>query len=129
MRIEVEGYPAPKDVHFSIRNPRHRDHARFRRLREEATKVMAGRRWYDGPVRMEFTLYAPKLDKRLLDYVAGVEDTLDGSHGCEFTYLPIVYQDDCQICSIEYRFVEAEEVRYVVEVVFLGPQFHGNSND
>jgi hypothetical protein len=81
---------------------------------------MAGRRWYDGPVRMDFTLYAPEKDLSLTDFAGGVQDTLDGSHGCEFTYLPIVYQDDCQICDLRMQFIESERVHYIIKVTFLG---------
>lgn len=122
LRIRVDGYPPDKDVHFSIRNPRHPRHERFKHLRAAAIAVMAGRRWYDGPVRLDFTLYAPSLDRRLLDYADGIQDTLDGSHGCHFTYLPIVYEDDCQVCIAEDRFVASQETYYVVEVGFLSNQ-------
>jgi hypothetical protein len=119
--IEVAGLPAPKDVHFSIRNPKHRNHDRFKRLRIAATDAMADRRWFHGPVAMTFVLYAPQMEVALVDYVGGVMDTLDGSHGCAFTYLPIVYQDDCQICSSESKFIRSDETKYVIEIVFLQP--------
>ena len=69
--------------------------------------------WYPGPVAIEFTLrgpedfsqvagadYADGKPCALLDYAAGIEDTLDGCHGFSFTYLPVVFEDDCQIAEI-----------------------------
>lgn len=50
--IEVEGEPPHKDRHFSIRNPKHPKYGLFLKLRQEAIKAMAGRKWYDGPVRL-----------------------------------------------------------------------------
>lgn len=80
---------------------------------------MAGRRWYDGPIVMKLTLRANTLDKPLEDYFAGIEDTLDGSHGDTFTYLPIVFQDDCQVYDAQMRFVKDTETVYAVEIDFI----------
>lgn len=57
--------------------------------------------------------------------MGGIADTLDGSHGCEFTYLPIVYQDDCQVVESESKFIVSNETRYVLEVIFLGGKVGG----
>ena len=75
---------------------------------------MAGRAWIVGPVRIEFVLCAPGFEsgKVLLDYVSGIEDTVDGSSGYTFTYLPIVIEDDCQICQCKARLVVSKEVSY-----------------
>ena len=43
--------------------------------------------------------------------------------------LPIVYQDDCQICSAHYRFIESQEVCYVVEITFLDPHTKAGGED
>jgi len=51
--IEVEGPPPYKDMRFSIRNPRHRHHARFSALRAAAIRAMGGRSWYAGAVGLE----------------------------------------------------------------------------
>jgi hypothetical protein len=119
MQINVAGLPPFKDTKFSIRNRRHPHYAAFVRLRQEATKAMAGRRWYDGAISMTFTLRAKSLDEPLIDYVGGIMDSLDGSHGDTFTYLPIVYQDDCQVCGGTWKFIRDEETRYIVEIDFL----------
>jgi len=119
--IEVEGYPPYKDEHFSMRNLRHRNYPAFLKLRKAAIRAMAGRAWCFGPVAMNLRLYAPEFEKNkiLLDYAAGIEDTLDGSSGCEFTYLPIVFEDDCQVASGRSKFIKADVPRYRVEIVFL----------
>jgi hypothetical protein len=86
-----------------------------------AVGAMNGSAWYFGPVAMNVTLSAPALEKgkRLVDYIAGIQDTLDGSSGCEFTYLPIVFEDDCQVVGGRSRFVKTEKVCYEVEVEFM----------
>ena len=82
--------------------------------------AMAGRRWTDGAVRLDFTLHAPRLrSETLSDYVGGICDTLDGSHGDHFTYLPIVFQDDCQVVSGASQFKSSQRTYYVVAVTFL----------
>jgi hypothetical protein len=106
--LRVRGLPPYKDISFSIRNPRHRHHQRFVDLRQAATRAMGGRAWYTGSVGLKLNIHAPILDRnrKWADYLGGVADTLDGSHGFSFTYLPIVYQDDCQFAMISGRFVE-----------------------
>ena len=120
IEIVVDDLPPKKDLHFSIRNVRHKKYKGFLALRNKAIEAMAGRAWYDGPVEMEFTLYAPasSMDDGLTMYAAGIEDTLDGSHGPTFTYLPVVYQDDCQISSMRLRYVESSESRYKLRIPF-----------
>ena len=89
------------------------------RLRTAATEAMGGRACYSGAIRMELWLHAPRLERRLMNYAEGIEDTLDGSHGPDFTYLPIVYQDDCQICDWRAEFVESSETFYTLRITFL----------
>ena len=115
--IEVASYPPYKDEHFSIRNPKHKFYRRFVDLRSAGISAMDGRAWSHGAIRMNFTLRAPALEegRTLLDYAAGIEDTLDGSSGQNFTYLPVVFEDDCQICEMRMDFVVAESVSYAVE--------------
>jgi hypothetical protein len=64
-------------------------------------------------------VFAPTLERDLLAYVGGVMDTLDGSHGSEFTYLPIVYQDDCQIVLGDVHHVRSGEMKYEMQLSFL----------
>jgi hypothetical protein len=120
--LRVEGLPPYKDEHFSIRNARHKIHSRFTDLRQAAIHAMAGRAPYRGAVRLDFLMHASEFERArsLVDYVGGIMDTLDGSHGTEFTYLPIVYEDDCQVAEGQSRLVEHETPWYEVRVVFLG---------
>ena len=82
---------------------------------------MNGRKWSDGPIAMGVSLFAPQMEEGhdLCAYVGGIMDTLDGSHGYYFTYLPIVYQDDSQVSSVRSRFAESTESRYTVEIEFI----------
>jgi hypothetical protein len=119
--IHVDGYPPYKDERFSLRNPRHPNYQAFVRLREAVTAAMDGRAWRSGPLAMSVTLFAPSFErgKRLSDYLAGIEDSLDGSSGCEFTYLPIVFEDDCQVAVHMSRVLEASMASYDIDIVFL----------
>ena len=119
--LVIDGYPPFKDVKQSIRNRKHPRHGDFKTLRDAAIKAMAGRAWYFGPVGLDLALYAPSLppNRSLLDYVGGVMDTLDGSSGCTFTFLPIVYEDDCQVALGNMRFFESQTVHYSLKVTFL----------
>ena len=121
LKFMLSGYPPYKSKGFSIRNPGHKHYDRFVILRRSAISAMKGRKWYDGPIEMNLTLYAPKFEKNkgLNAYVGGIMDTLDGSHGQHFTYLPIVYQDDCQVTNGRHRFMESDEPYYELEIVFL----------
>ena len=114
IEFDVEGYPPWKDTHFSIRNSRHRIHDRFRRLRRVATNAMAGRAWFMGPVILDFLLRAPHFEpsKNLVDYLGGIMDTLDGSSGFTFTYLPIVFEDDCQVFKTKIELVQDSVISY-----------------
>lgn len=119
--IKVTGLPPFKDEHFSIRNPKHPNYDDFKRLRDEAIKAMDGMAWYFGPVQLYFTLYALELTSKrtLSDYLAGIEDTLDGSSGDQFTYLPIVFEDDCQVASVKSVFQKSEDTWYTLVITFL----------
>jgi len=50
-------------------------------------------------------------------------DTLDGSHAPSFTYLPVVYQDDCQVVSASVGYEPAQDDSYVVEIIFLDEEW------
>ena len=119
IRLRLDGLPSFKEINRSIRNRAHRNYEAFSRLRAAATNAMEGRECYSGGIRMELCLHAPKLERRLNDYAAGIEDTLDGSHGPNFTYLPIVYQDDCQVCIWRSRFIQGAETFYTLLITFL----------
>lgn len=120
--FRIEGLPPYKDEHFSIRNPRHKIYPRFTALRQAAIDAMAGRAPYRGAVKLDLVMHAPDFEKSrsLIDYVGGIGDTLDGSHGSQFTYLPIVYEDDCQIVGCgKCRFVKDTVVWYEIKITFL----------
>ncbi len=121
IELEVDGWPPAKGEHFSIRNAGHADHARFVALRTAAARAMNGRAWYPGPVRLAVEVRAPSLERgrSLLDYAGGITDSLDGSHGETFTYLPVAYEDDCQIVTMPIRFIQTDTVSYSVRVEFL----------
>jgi len=132
IHIQVSGYPPYKDEHFSMRNPRHPNYKAFVRLRKAATAAMNGRSWYFGPVAVSVTLLAPSFEegKTLLDYVSGIEDTLDGSSGPQFTYLPIVFEDDCQVVS--YRDISIKtkkKISYKVEIEFLSNRLNRDNTE
>ena len=83
---------------------------------------MKGRAWYFGPIEMNVTLLAPSFEKEgkvLIDYVAGIQDTLDGSSGREFTYLPIVFEDDCQAKVGHAKFVKTKKIHYKIKIKFM----------
>lgn len=120
--FKVDGLPPYKDEHFSIRNPRHKIHSRFAALRNKAINAMARRARYGEAVLLNFEMHAPEYEsgRNLLDYVSGIMDTLDGSHGRNFTYLPICYEDDCQVAGGKQLFVIDNTTWYEIRIVFLG---------
>ncbi len=119
--IEVEGLPPYKDTSRSIRNIHHPRYDAFITLRRAAIGAMDGRACYTGAVALDLTVYAPDLHKNrnIADYAAGIEDTIDGSSGVTFTYLPIIIQDDCQVVNWTMRYIKAAEARYCLIVTFL----------
>jgi hypothetical protein len=121
IEVEVAGLPPAKDVRASIRNRKHPDHPAFKQLRRSATQAMRGRAWVSGPVSLDLTLLGPTKPERWSsgDYLGGVMDTLDGSSGPTFTYLPIVFEDDCQVTDASVRWIDAPEYRYRLTVAFL----------
>jgi len=121
--IEVEGLPPYKDVNRSIRNVRHPLYPAFMRLREEAIKQMDGRAWVEADLSLSLIIFIPggsleDTGRSLIDYLGGVMDTLDGSHGPSFTYLPIVMQDDRQITGGRWETREGDRPHYQVKVTF-----------
>ena len=71
---------------------------------------MNGRAPFRGAVSLDLSMHAPNFEKskRLVDYVGGIIDSLDGAHGVEFTYLPIAYEDDCQVAAGQSQFIKDE---------------------
>lgn len=105
LTIEDEGLPPYTDLSRSIRNINHPCYRAFVALREAATVAMDSRAYYTGAVALDLIVYGPRFHKsrNICDYAAGAEDTIDGSSGITFTYLPIVIQDDCQVVSWSMR--------------------------
>ena len=118
--IEVMGLPPIKDLRRSIRNRNHPLYSSFMLLRCAAIEAMAGRAWVFRPVELRVTIFGPTGQARwtMPDYLSGIFDTLDGSSGRTFTYLPIVYEDDCQVYAAQIEWVDAPETKYRVEVLF-----------
>ncbi len=82
---------------------------------------MKGRAWYFGAVSLDVSIFYRKKDDlqaTLNEYVGGIMDTLDGSSGVHFTYLPIVYEDDCQVFRTESRFIKSDKCYYRVIIGF-----------
>lgn len=120
VEIFVEGLPPYKDMSQSIRNRKHKAYGRFIALRKAAIEVMGGRAWSFGNIELNIQVFGDKkqLDKSLTDYLAGIMDTLDGSSGTEFTFLPIAFEDDCQVSDSSIAFSESTEQAYRVRIVF-----------
>jgi len=118
IEFEVNGWPPWKDISASIRNRNHRDHSAFLRLRNAANAAMNGRAWYSGPVGLDVTIFGPEEDlkRSLTDYFGGIEDTIDGSHGYTFTFLPICFEDDAQVRQGRTEYKANPEARYAVRV-------------
>lgn len=121
LELAIDGWPPWKDQHFSIRNARSPQFLAFVALRQAAIQQMDGKAWYLGPVSATLVLQGPvaPLNKRIDRYAAGVADTLDGGHGRTFTYLPVVFEDDCQIVSWDIQFRPSPTPRYRLTFEFL----------
>ena len=118
--LTLPGAPPVKTVRQSIRNRLHPRYSSFVALRTAATMAMAGRAWYFGPVALDLTVYGPHALDRwgLIDYVGGIADTLDGSSGQTFTYLPIIFEDDCQVCECKSKWVRTSGESYRLKLMF-----------
>ena len=92
---------------------------------------MAGRAPYRGPIHLDFEMHALEYEKNrvLGDYGGGIEDTFDGSHGPGFTYLPIVFEDDCQVAVARSVFRQDEDVFYEIAIEFLPSIANGEESD
>jgi hypothetical protein len=121
IKIEVKGLPPYQDYHFSLRNPKHKNYSAFVELRKAATEAMKGRAWYHGFIRMFIDIKTPNREEMtgMLSYVGGIMDTLNGYSGPNFTYLPIVYEDDCQVYRSGWKIIETnDECAYAVYITF-----------
>jgi hypothetical protein len=118
--IEVAGLPPIKTIGRSLRNRSHPRYFAFSALRASAIQVMAGRAWYFGNVELALAVYSAEHmgQDTLLGYVAGIMDSLDGSAGPTFTYLPVVFQDDSQVRGFHSTHQHSEQEHYRVEVAF-----------
>jgi len=121
VEFRVTGLPPFKDTSFSIRNPKHKHYGRFVALRTAAAEAMAGRAWSHEAIGLDLEVHAPNLEagRALVDYVGGIMDALDGSHGPRFTYLPVAYNDDCQVCAGASQFHQSQDEWYAVRIRFL----------
>ena len=117
----IEGLPPAKRPGVSLRNPKHPRYQAFVDLRKAAAKAMRGRAWYFGPIGLDLVVYNNENKDRwaLNEFLGGIMDTLDGSSGVNFTYLPIVYEDDCQVSEAKFEYVESKNSRYSLTVRFL----------
>lgn len=81
---------------------------------------MQGRCWSRGAVGLSLIIRSPaRLPRSVNDYAGGVMDTLDGSSGFTFTYLPIVFEDDCQVCRGSSMWLPSSCTNYTVVIGFL----------
>jgi hypothetical protein len=120
VRFTVRGLPPYKNLNFSLRNKHSPQVREFVRLRLAAEQAMAGRRWWAGAVELNLMIHTNRnLSLDLYLYQGGVFDALDGSHGPSFTFLPILYQDDGQICNSHTCAHLASTNYYTVDAVTI----------
>ncbi len=120
--LRLAGLPPSKTLGRSMRNVASSQRPRFMALRQAAIEAMGGRKWYEGPIQLELVYKAPDPPSIARGaYADGVSDTLGGSHGPTFVYLPIVYLDDGQICVMRARAETAPIEESEVTITFLQP--------
>ncbi len=121
IHIIQSGLPPCKRRGSSLRNPSHPRYNAFVALRNAATKAMDGRAWYFGPVSINLVIYCNQDTERwgLNEYLDGIMDTLDGSSGIHFTYLPIVFEDDSQVSEAKTSYSKSKNESYDLKIVFL----------
>lgn len=117
--FSVKGLPPFKDRPRSIRNPNHPKYSSFVALREAAIKAMNGHAWSHGKVRVNLEIHCKSgfMQKSPSDYYSGMLDTLGGSHGHHFTYLPIIFNDDHSVVG-GVDIIEYEKTWYRVKIKF-----------
>jgi hypothetical protein len=121
IHLRLVGRSPAKTIGRSIRNPASLYRERFMGLRNAAIKAMAGRKWYEGPVQLELLYLSPQNGSVSGQpyYLSGVMDTIGGSHGPSFIYLPVVYLDDGQVVKSGIRREIASMESYVLTIDFL----------
>lgn len=119
IEIHVIGIPPHKERSRSIRNAKHPRHNRFLKLRKIAKKAMGKRNYYLGPVSIEMKYIRKKGKKKMWDYMSGIFDTLDGSHGFTFHWTPIVFLDDSQVVTTRMEHKTGERDEYFLKIKFL----------
>jgi hypothetical protein len=120
LNLDLPGLPPVKDLRQSIRNRTHPLHSRFVELRRAASEGMAGRAWTFHPVEIQLVIRSPEplgADIRNT-YLGGIMDTLDGSSGYTFTFLPIVYEDDHQVTAVTTSWERSNVENYSLAIVF-----------
>ena len=83
---------------------------------------MDGRAWTSQQIRLHTRITAPAaLRERhtALGFVSGIMDSLDGSHGRSFTFLPVVYEDDCLVNGFCVQWTDHSNPAYEIDVEFL----------
>jgi len=119
IKFIVEGIPPYKDFSRSIRNYQHPDHDRFLKLRKTAKVAMKNREYHRGPVAIKFHYIRKEGKRKIWEYLSGILDSLGGSHGFTFHWVPIVFLDDCQIQKIHISQETGKRDRYLLEIIFL----------
>ena len=119
LRLELAGLPPVKTFGRSMRNPSSTQRSRFMALRLAAIEAMAGRKWFEGAVELRLVYRAPQ-PGAAPPYLDGIMDTIGGSHGPSFIYLPIVYLDDGQVATWHVNAEIAATESYELDVTFLG---------
>jgi hypothetical protein len=119
MTIKVKGIPPHKGAHFSIRNPKHANHDRFTLLRKKANEAMGKMPYSSGPIGVTIRYQRQLGSRPSADYVSGIFDTLGGSHGMQFHWMPIVYLDDNQIRTVNYHETDGAFDYYEIDIEFL----------
>jgi hypothetical protein len=121
LHLSLAGRPPEKTIGRSMRNPSSPQRERFIALRRAAIDAMGGRKWYEGAVRVDLLYLGPEHSSvgGLYPYISGIFDTIGGSHGPSFIYLPIVYLDDGQVVETAFRRGIASAESYEIEIEFL----------
>jgi len=117
--FDVLGVPPHKDTSFSIRNSKHSNHDRFLAIRKAAKRAMGKIPYYKGSVKIVFHYRRESGSRSLNDYLSGICDSLDGSHGFTFHWSPVVFLDDCQVVEAELSQESSSKDMYSIKVCFL----------
>lgn len=80
---------------------------------------MGKRKYHEGPVSISMRYIRAQGEKSISDYISGICDTLDGSHGFTFHWPPIVFLDDCQVEKIAIKQEVGKKDEYFLEIDLL----------